>query len=244
MRRQPFLSVGRPSAFANVRSAEERAFTPTARRATVRVRGRKSVPLFMERDQAANSDLLAHYEGLVRTTANRYVGIVDGMDFDDICQVLRVKVWQALLAYDPAKCRTDRDRYVFMCVRNRAKDLVKRQKTEKVAMFIEDVAPMNGRERNQGGENIRHAFELRYLSAAEEQVFAEVEDAMPLIPSTLSSPERKVVTLRYLDYSHGDIAEIMHIEKREVAKHIRSIRTKMADWRPTPVVVQPEAVAA
>ena len=76
-------------------------------------------------------DQIAGYEGLVRATAARYVGKVEAMDFDDICSVLRIKVWQALVKFDPAKCRTNEEGFVFMCVRNRCKDLVKRQKPER-----------------------------------------------------------------------------------------------------------------
>src|SRR4051794_8115324 len=88
---------------------------------------------------------LASYEGLVFRTAQMYAPFVDD-DEEDVRQALRIKVWQALLAYRPrsletpdVKGRTPRDKYVFMCVTNQVKDLLKRKKRQED--FIEDKTP-------------------------------------------------------------------------------------------------------
>lgn len=185
----------------------------------------------MEASQAADPNVLAHYEGLVRKTAGMYVGIVEE-DYDDICQLLRIKVWTALLAFDPAKARQSRDAYVFMCVKNRVKDIVK--KVRRNELFIEDLAASSPAGTTTGDapppQNRRDRFEARYLVALEEQVFGDIDK--PLIPSTLTDTERRVIAYLYIDFSHAEIAEVMEIGRKEMATVVAGIREKMADWRP------------
>lgn len=186
---------------------------------------------------------IRHYEGLVRKTASMYANIVEE-DFDDICSLLRIKVWQALLAFDPAKARQPKDAYVFMCVKNRVKDLVK--KVRRNDIYIEDIAPTEGTHmrENVGGQinGQRDRFESKYLVALEEQVFGDLDK--PLIPSTLSGRERTVLAYLYLDYPQAEIAEVMEVSRKEVATSVRGIRTKMDDWRPTPAAEDQVPLAA
>lgn len=187
-------------------------------------------PETMQREQASDPALLAHYEGLVRKTASMYAGIVED-DYEDICQVLRIKVWRALLAFDPAKARQSRDAYVFMCLRNRVKDLVK--KVRRNELFIEDVAPVPA-DGSREQSNLRDRFERRYFAVEDDQVFGDLDT--PLIPSTLTAAERRVVAYLYADFSQAEIAEEMEIGTKEVATLVGGIREKMADWHPSPEV--------
>ena len=50
---------------------------------------------------AHDPDTLRHYEGLIFRTARFAAPLVED-DFEDVQQVLRIKCWRALLAYDPA----------------------------------------------------------------------------------------------------------------------------------------------
>lgn len=200
-------------------------------------------------------DTLTHYEGLVRKTASRYVSIMaaGAMDFDDICQVLRVAVWRALGAFDEDRlvgkkarpheegdhaCRCPRCLYVFMCVRNQGKDLVKRGRESRDinGLHIEDVAPAIN-----GNGAIRDAFELRYLSADDEQVFMAVLGDPPIVPSTLSSDERRVLKLMFNDYRQAEIAPILRLSQSQVKTAVKGIRAKMADWRPSAEIPVPLA---
>jgi RNA polymerase sigma factor (sigma-70 family) len=188
---------------------------------------------------SSQANTLDYYEGLVRATAGRYESIMAGaaMDFDDICQVLRVAVWKALSAFDERKATQPIHGYVFMCVRNRAKDLVKYRTPEHMArdpLLIEDVAPTVN-----GNGVIRDAFELRYLSADEEQAFMSVLEEPPLVPSTLTSNERRVLKLMYHDYRQVEIAPILDLSPDQVKAAVKGIREKMADWCPE----EPTAVA-
>lgn len=185
----------------------------------------------MPPSQAITPDDLAHYEGLVHSTAARYVSVMAGaaMDFDDICQVLRIKVWKALEVYDPTRW-ADRDRYVFMCVRNQGKDLVKRRTPDHIArdsLMIEDVAPTVN-----GNGAIRDAFELRYLSSDEEQSYMDVLEEPPMIPSTLTSNERRVLKLLYHEFRQAEMAPILKLSPSQVKGCVKGIRAKMADWAP------------
>lgn len=191
-------------------------------------------------------DTLNHYEGLVRTTASLYVTIMaaGAMDFEDICQVLRVRVWKALEAFDERRlvgkakacregdhsCRCPRCRFVFMCVRNQGKDLVKRGRDSRTIndLHIEDVAPtING----NGAD--RDAFELRYLSTDDEQVFMSVLEEPPIVPSTLSLDERRVLKMLFNDYRQAEIAPILRLSQSQVKTAVKGIRAKMADWCPS-----------
>jgi hypothetical protein len=58
---------------------------------------------------------IAPYEGLIHSTAVRYVGFLDD-DLDDIKQLLRIKVAQALVAFDPTRGEKPTENFVFSCV--------------------------------------------------------------------------------------------------------------------------------
>lgn len=180
----------------------------------------------MQHSEASDPELLAHYEGLVRKTASRYVGVVEDMDFDDLCQVFRVKVFRALLSFDPTRSRLPRDRYVFSCIRNQAKDLIRKKRRDE--LFIEDVAP-----KVNGNGEVRDHFELRYLQVTEDQAYDEVLASPPSIPNTLTRNERELLVLLYNGYCQDEMVERVGIPKREVAAGLKAIREKMADWKPS-----------
>lgn len=175
---------------------------------------------------AHDPEVLRHYEGLVFKTAQRLDPRVE-LDFEDIQQVLRIKVWRALLAFDPA--RKDRDQYVFMCVRDQAKDLLKRRLRGE--LHIEDLTRA---ESENGEQDRRDQFDARYLSSSHEATYGAVEDDDVLVPSTLTQLERRVVVLLYRDYKQAEAARLLGLGKREIEKLMRSIRSKMADWAPDP----------
>jgi DNA-directed RNA polymerase specialized sigma24 family protein len=171
-------------------------------------------------------------------TASMYVGIIERMDFEDVCQVLRVRVWKALEAWDPTNQKTRkrlrsgkseeelRDAFVFGCVRNQVKDLLKRNPPRD--LLIEDVAP------DTEDVALRDRFELRYLTDDPDLIFREAEDSTPLVPNTLNRNERLVLACAYLGYNGPETAERIGIDKRRIASIMRSLREKMSDWRPSP----------
>jgi RNA polymerase sigma factor (sigma-70 family) len=140
-------------------------------------------------------------------------------------QVRRVKVWRALVAYDPEKSTAGQRSFVFSCVRNQAKDLVKRARRDWT--YIEDVAPSIN-----GNGHLRDQFESRYLVEEAEQVYGAIEDDLPLIPNTLTAQEREIIALLYIDFDYGEIATALDLERKKVATAVRGIREKLADWRP------------
>lgn len=178
------------------------------------------------RESEITPALLQSYEGLIRKTSARYAGIIEDHEFDDLLQVFRLKVWRALLSFDPSKSNLPRDRYVFSCVRNQAKDLIRKKRRDE--LFIEDVAPQV----NGNGE-VRDHFELRYLQVSEADAYEDVLALPPLIPSTLTATERHLLVLQYNDFDHTEMSERVGITKREVAIGLKAIRDKMQDWRPS-----------
>lgn len=191
---------------------------------------------------ASNPELLRHYEGLVYRTAQLITPLVED-DFDDVAQQLRIKVWKALEAWDPARAPKlvkkygvdkARDRSVFAWVKNYVKDLVKRKRRDE--LYIEDEDRSRGQ---TGGEPATDLFYERYLSASAEDTYASIDGELPLIPSTLTPAELRVVCLLYSDYRQAEVASYLSISQRDVERHVRAIKTKMSDWRPSVEVPSP-----
>lgn len=175
----------------------------------------------MRKNSPSPSDI-AYYEGLIHKTASMYVGLVDD-DFDDIASVLRVKVWKALRAYDPAKVRTQTvEKYVFMCVRNQCKDLIRKKRRPEVS--IEDLRRADG--------DSPYTW-MRQLASEHDQEYGGVEEEELLVPSTLSELERRIVAWLYLDRTHKEVAGLLGLTRAEMERAVRVIRQKMADWRPS-----------
>jgi RNA polymerase sigma factor (sigma-70 family) len=168
---------------------------------------------------------LRHYEGLIFTTAQRLVasGVLD--EAEDIQQLLRVKAWKGLRAFDPSKARgMTVDRYIFMVIRDQAKDIAKRKRV--VVLLIEDQAPARGEHRPE--DSPRDAFEARYLAESDE----EIVRTPPLVPNTLTGLERRVLVLLYRDYKQVEIARRLACTERDVSGAVRALRAKLADWQP------------
>lgn len=184
---------------------------------------------------------IAHYEGLIRKTASLYVPYVE-LDYDDIVQMLRIKVWRALEGHDPAKVKTQTlERFVFMCVKNQCKDLVRRR--HRGEMYLEDLTPANH-------EDSPVEWMLQ-LATDHDQTYAAAEDDGLLIPSTLTGLERAIIAWLYLDRTQKEVAGILELTRAEMERAVKVIRQKMADWEPSPrttstipVPIEPALVAA
>jgi DNA-directed RNA polymerase specialized sigma24 family protein len=193
--------------------------------------------------------VLGSYEGLIFRTAQelrkplflRREGKVSvlppvQMEHEDIEQVLRIKLWRALRAFQPERMRkrgeTRREaeqRYVFMCLTDQGKDLRKRRRV--TDLYIEDVAPAD-MDADTAGVQSRDRFEQRYLSSSEEEVYGDVEDPGFTMPATLTQLELEVVVLLAGNWKQAEVARKLSIEKREMEKLMRSVRAKLADWKP------------
>jgi RNA polymerase sigma factor (sigma-70 family) len=183
---------------------------------------------------------IARYEGLVKTTAGRYERHLDD-EFDDICAVLRVTVWKALVSFSGSKSSMTRDRYVFSCVVNRCKDLLRKKRHSEHQSSLEDILEENGP--IVGAASFTNVYlEARLLSTVDEGLRA-IEEGSFELPSTLTAGEREVLGLLYLDYRHSEIAEMLGLTRQVVEKAARSIREKMADWRPSAPAKAAEAPA-
>jgi len=146
---------------------------------------------------------------------------------EDVQQVLRMKVWQALESYDPKRARQPEQGYVYQCVVNGRKDLVKRRRRGE--LMIEDL---RGTMRDGHNQFEGDRFDSLYLSTDHEQTYGEIEDEELLIPSTLTEIERDLVALLVAGLKHSEAGRLLELERRDIDRAIRSIRTKMADWEP------------
>lgn len=186
--------------------------------------------------EANDPKVLRHYEGLVISTANRLVR--DGVEvpIEDVQQVLRIKVWRALGMFRAERMiragetrAKARDRYVFMAVTDQAKDLFNRKRRGE--RFIEDLV----RDHGDGEHGLsRDRFEEKHgLLSSEDEVYGSIEDEGAPLPSTLTSLERDLVLLLYRNYRQSEAGRHLGLEKYELEKTMRSVREKMADWKPT-----------
>jgi RNA polymerase sigma factor (sigma-70 family) len=180
---------------------------------------------------------IPHYEGLIFTTTSQIVELVEE-DFDDILQHLRITVWRALLAFKPERyadltpgARHERQRsYVFSCVQNRKKDVLKR--VRRGDRYIEDEA-----------EADPDHFECRYLVETPDTVYGEIEDGELVLPSTLDELERHVVVYLYAGRTQVETAEVVGLTPNQMQTVMRRIRWKLADWKPSsePAVPPPRS---
>lgn len=190
------------------------------------------------RTQTEWSKDIRHYEGLIRKTAARYVAFVEE-DFEDICAIFRSKVWKALVRFDPERSKMTQDTFVFSCVKNQGKDLVKASRSEAARhrrwdTFIEDEAPVRDHGTGRGAHDFtRDSFEHQYLQLPSDAVYGRIDEGVLLLPSTLTETERLVVGLLYLDYMQSEAIVLLGISKGVMERTMRSIRDKMADWRPS-----------
>lgn len=175
-------------------------------------------------DERALEARLSHYEGLIFSTARRLLGVVE-MEMEDMQQVLRVKCWKALRAYDPKKSRMSEENYVFMCVRDQAKDLARKKRRHElhIEQLVQDVGDVGG---------AKDRFESRYLSTDDEVEFSSAEDEGVLLPNTLSELEREVILLLYRDFKQSEAARHLGLGRYEMERAMKGIRTKLADWNP------------
>jgi RNA polymerase sigma factor (sigma-70 family) len=172
----------------------------------------------------AKSSEIAFYEGLIRKTAAMYAPRIQE-DYEDIVQVLRVKVWRSLAAYDPSRSKLPVERYVFSCVANQVKDLLKRKRRHEV--YLEDLT-----QTSVDGDELAPGYLQEYLSVGHDEVFGDVERELPELPATLSIHELEVVVRLYLDANHRRIAVELNLTRPEIDATVDSIRTKMAEHFP------------
>lgn len=180
--------------------------------------------------QAEIEQALVQFEGLVKETANQILLAGVELEYEDVCQLLRIKVWQAVCKFNAKKSshmkardrhgRTPLERYVFGCLLNRRKDIEKRPRR-----FSSSIEELRGED---------YYFDHRYMSVDDEQLFAEAEDD-PSLPSTLTEVERQVVTLRLDGRLFAQIDRELGLSRAQRERVMESVRLKLADWRPSSV---------
>jgi RNA polymerase sigma factor (sigma-70 family) len=183
----------------------------------------------VRRPSKATSTHIEFYESLIHQTASMYVSFVEE-DFEDIVSIVRIKAWRAVQTYDPQRSSMPCEWYVFSCVKNQAKDVVKRKRRRE--LYIED--------RSADG---REMFEAPYLHADETQTFGLVDDGEVLLPSTLTLLERRVIALLYLDYSRREAAVQLGLKRNELERAVGTIRLKLPDSQPS-AADRPTPIAA
>lgn len=194
--------------------------------------------------QAARSEVeaaLPRFEGLVKRTAREIVEAGVELEYDDVAQLVRVKVWRSIVSFSSERAaasrnmhqakdkrgRTPLERYVFGNVLNLRKDIEKRPRRYNAS--LDEI-----RERPMGDGLADDWFDDRFLSIEAEQVYWEVEEeSEPLLPSTLTPIERQVALLRFNGAMLQEIDRELGLSRAQREEAMRSVRAKLADWRPS-----------
>ena len=191
------------------------------------------IPAEVERGRRLSAQI-AEFEGLVFETARQlvYEEHVE-MDFDDVRQFLRQKVWRAIEEYDSARDKRLRSlkRFVFGCVVNARKDVIKRPRrfTQSIDELRDDQAMGRGFS-VADTQNRSDRFDGRYLSTDEEEVFAQLDTGPPL--PCLSELERQVAQMRAEDFTLAEIDLELGLVPGQAKIAMRSAREKLAHRRP------------
>ena len=173
--------------------------------------------------------LLPQFEGLVFETARQIVREGVELEFDDIRQLIRIKVWRAIQSHDAAHDRRlPLRRYVFMCVMNLRKDLEKRPR--RYNSSIDEIRDRHT-QRPELDCTLADWFDGRYLSVDAEQIYGTIGDEL-LLPSTLNATERALVALRMEGRPLYEIESALGLSRSEREKLLRSVREKLGDWQP------------
>jgi RNA polymerase sigma factor (sigma-70 family) len=181
------------------------------------------------------------YQGVAFSTARIYAPYLD-MDEEDVAQELLLKAAQALVAYRPRRVvrtlRTDgrspEQAWVFMCIKNRVKDLLKAQQRRRLPdggrrmYYIEDV---RGDEPTTNGTT---KWDAEHMSITHAEVYAEVEDVEVPLPPSLTKLEAAVVRLLIMELSQTEIARVLDVPRRRVRVAYVQVQEKMVDFKPSP----------
>lgn len=177
---------------------------------------------------------LAGFEGLVRSTARMFAGQV-GRDPEDLAQELRVRCWRAIASYDPARSTQSLQRYVFSAVANKVKDF-KRDAAREAARrerhglsftHIEDTLVHDGR------LSPAERFDQLHHHVGAEEVYAAVEAQRFECPASVSAAERRVLVALMCGASRAEVARLLGLSRGRVDEIVRTLRVKLADWRPS-----------
>jgi RNA polymerase sigma factor (sigma-70 family) len=182
------------------------------------------------------AERMARYEGLVRKTSSMYYEVFNE-PFEDFAQTLRLKVCEALAAYDTSRSQMTEKAFVFSCVRNRVKDFLRKLQVRSEAgwqepALIEDIAPSESEHRDGRHSGPRDKWEFQFCSTSEEDAFAILLSEIPLIPSTLDDQERRIVGLLYVGFNQEEVAQELGMTRSAAITAVKQIRTKLADWNP------------
>lgn len=166
------------------------------------------------------------YEGLVKGTIEHW-GLPPGQEYEDVQQILRMKVVEALQKYDPSKGLA-RKNFVFGCVVNRMRDLHRKKVVPEVSWeAITDEQP------GQETTRVSHLERKLGLEVTEGEVYGHVWDDDPFdLPSTLTERERVMAEGLMEGATPGEIMEEHNMTRQQWMQGLRSLKTKMADWAP------------
>lgn len=191
------------------------------------------IPAVVQEQRELNVQV-AQFEGLVYSTARLIIEQGVELEFEDVRQLLRIKVLYAVRRYSKDRSGLSLQRFVFGAVRNVRKDIELRPRR-----FLRSIEDLRDDAHHRGssapadtGERAER-FDAQYLSIDAERVYFEIEDEAPCWMSRLTKCERAIVKLRSDGLRLDEIDHALGLEPGLAQTAMRSVREKLADWRPS-----------
>lgn len=176
-------------------------------------------------------ETLLQFEGLVHTTAIQVNAAGVEMEVEDLKQVFRITIYQAVMKFSGDKSNgMNLRRFCFMCLTNRRKDLegrhARRYNTSLDELREADIV--------NSGLPYPDVFDAKYLSVDRDLVYFEIEEAELHLPNTLTAVERLIANMRFDGASWGDVDLALGLSPKARQRVVKRLRVKLAEWIPTP----------
>jgi hypothetical protein len=174
---------------------------------------------------------LAQFEGLIKTTSVQVNAAGVEMEVEDLCQIFRITIYQAILKFSGDKSNgMNLRRFCFMCLTNRRKDLegrhARRHNTSLDELREADVLST--------GSPYPDTFDAKYLSIDRDQVYWEVEETELHLPDTLTLAEHTIARMRFDGSSWAEVDRSLGLSPKARQRAVRVLRLKLSEWTTTP----------
>lgn len=176
---------------------------------------------------------------MVHATARMFAAQVRREE-EDLEQELRVRVWRAIVTYDPSKSRLTLERYVFQAVTNKVKDFKRdaarenrrREENGLTFLHIEDMRSPLGQDCPRR-TTVQEVFDGYFNHATHDEVYGRIDEGLFVLPATVTDDEASVLLLLMMDMNRAEIAMRLAIARECVDASVVALRRKFADWKPS-----------
>jgi len=172
-----------------------------------------------------SDERLERYEGLVHATMRRWRKyITPDLTDEDVKQELRIKVWRALVSFDPERGYPE-ERHVFGAVYNRAKDLMNKRWRPEMH---------SGLEENDKRDILRHmgSWESSSSSVMPNLRYKQYDQRRTDALNGLPVKHQQVVVSLTAGFNAKETRAALDMKPAEYQRIMREVRVFMDEHRP------------